>query len=68
MLAVDIIYVAKKNSGKQFRRVYLNRIIHRYDGRKRPDGITYTAWEKGRASVWDAICVDSLAPSNMAGG
>lgn len=41
--------------------------LFRDDGRKRPDGITYTAWEKGRSLVWDATCADSLAPSNMAG-
>lgn len=41
--------------------------LFRDDGRKRPDGITYTAWEKGRALVWDATCADSLAASNMAG-
>lgn len=39
----------------------------RDDGNKRPDGITYTAWEKGRALVWDATCADSLARSNMTG-
>ncbi len=42
--------------------------LFRDDGQKRPDGITYTAWEKGRALVWDATCVDSLAISNMTGG
>ena len=41
--------------------------LFRDDGKKRPDGITYTAWEKGRALVWDATCADSLAPSNMTG-
>lgn len=41
--------------------------LFRDDGKKRPDGITYTAWEKGRALVWDATCADSLAASNMAG-
>jgi hypothetical protein len=38
--------------------------LFRDDGNKRPDGITYTAWEKGRALVWDATCADSLAASN----
>lgn len=41
--------------------------LFRDDGKKRPDGITYTAWEKGRALVWDATCADSLAASNMIG-
>lgn len=41
--------------------------LFRDDGKKRPDGITYTAWEKGRALVWDATCSDSLAKSNMIG-
>ncbi|XP_037027909.1 uncharacterized protein LOC119068426 isoform X3 [Bradysia coprophila] len=41
--------------------------LFRDDGKKRPDGITYTAWEKGKALVWDATCADSLAASNMAG-
>lgn len=41
--------------------------LYRDDGNKRPDGITYTAWERGRALVWDATCADSLATSNMIG-
>lgn len=41
--------------------------LFRDNGRKRPDGITCTAWEKGRALVWDATCADSLAISNMTG-
>lgn len=41
--------------------------LFRDDGKKRPDGITYTAWEKGRAFVWDATCADLLAASNMVG-
>ena len=41
--------------------------LFRDDGKKRPDGITYTDWEKGRALVWDATCVDSLAISKMVG-
>lgn len=41
--------------------------LFRDDGNKRPDGITYTAWERGRALVWDVTCADSLAASNMVG-
>lgn len=41
--------------------------LFRDDGQKRPDGITYTAWEKGRSLVWDATCADSLAASNRLG-
>jgi len=35
--------------------------------KKLPDGITYTALEKGRCLVWDATCADYLAASNMIG-
>ncbi|CAH2232343.1 jg26186, partial [Pararge aegeria aegeria] len=38
--------------------------ISRDDG-KRPDGLTLVPWERGRALVWDATCVDTLAPSHI---
>ena len=41
--------------------------LFRDDGNKRPDGITYTSWERGKALVWDVTCADSLAASNMIG-
>lgn len=36
--------------------------LFRDDG-KRPDGMTLTTWLKGQCFVWDATCVDTLAPS-----
>ena len=36
--------------------------VFRSDG-KRPDGITMVPWERGKLLVWDATCVDTLAPS-----
>lgn len=38
--------------------------IFRADG-KRPDGMTLVAWKFGRTLVWDATCVDTLAPSHV---
>ncbi|CAH2088946.1 unnamed protein product [Euphydryas editha] len=38
--------------------------ISRDDG-KRPDGLTLIPWERGRALLWDATCVDTLAPSHV---
>lgn len=35
------------------------------DDGKRPDGATLVPWCLGRALVWDATCVDTLAPSNI---
>lgn len=40
--------------------------LARDDG-KRPDGMTLVPWERGRALVWDATCVDTLAPSHLSG-
>lgn len=40
--------------------------VFRDDG-KRPDGMTLIPWERGRALVWDATCVDTLAPSRISG-
>ena len=37
------------------------------DGRK-PDCITITPWNHGRALVWDATCHDSFSTSNVALG
>ncbi|XP_072947093.1 uncharacterized protein [Epargyreus clarus] len=38
--------------------------IARDDG-KRPDGMTLVPWKQGRSLVWDATCVDTLAPSHI---
>lgn len=38
--------------------------IARDDG-KRPDGMTLIPWKNGRTLVWDATCVDTLAPSHI---
>lgn len=35
------------------------------DDGKRPDGMTIVPWELGRPMVWDATCVDTLAPSHL---
>ncbi|RVE44183.1 hypothetical protein evm_011177 [Chilo suppressalis] len=40
--------------------------LARDDG-KRPDGMTLVPWKLGRALVWDATCVDTLAPSHIPG-
>lgn len=40
--------------------------ISRSDG-KRPDGMTLVPWKRGRALVWDATCVDTMAPSHIQG-
>lgn len=40
--------------------------LARDDG-KRPDGMTLVPWNMGRALVWDATCVDTLAPSHLTG-
>jgi len=38
--------------------------LARDDG-KRPDGMTIMPWKLGRSLVWDATCVDTLAPSHL---
>ncbi|XP_072937198.1 uncharacterized protein [Epargyreus clarus] len=38
--------------------------IVRDDG-KRPDGLTLVPWKQGRSLVWDATCVDTMAPSHI---
>lgn len=40
--------------------------IARDDG-KRPDGMSLIPWKMGRVLVWDATCVDTLAPSHLHG-
>jgi hypothetical protein len=40
--------------------------ILRDDG-KRPDGMSLIPWKMGRVLVWDATCVDTLAPSHLHG-
>ncbi|XP_069358665.1 uncharacterized protein [Maniola hyperantus] len=40
--------------------------LFRDDG-KRPDGMTIVPWSMGRALVWDATCVDTLAASHLSG-
>ena len=37
--------------------------LYRSDG-KRPDGASLVPWRCGRVLVWDATCVDTLAPSH----
>lgn len=34
---------------------------------KRPDGMTLVPWSMGRPLVWDATCVDTLAPTHIPG-
>ncbi|PZC73418.1 hypothetical protein B5X24_HaOG209551 [Helicoverpa armigera] len=38
--------------------------LARDDGR-RPDGMSIMPWKMGRSLVWDATCVDTLAPSHL---
>ena len=38
--------------------------ISRDDG-KRPDGMTLIAWKSGKTLVWDATCVDTVAPCHI---
>ncbi|KAI8423332.1 hypothetical protein MSG28_014346 [Choristoneura fumiferana] len=35
------------------------------DDGKRPDGMSLVPWSMGRPLVWDATCVDTLAPSHV---
>ncbi|KAG7312232.1 hypothetical protein JYU34_001704 [Plutella xylostella] len=35
------------------------------DDGKRPDGMSLVPWKRGRLLVWDATCVDTLAPSHL---
>ena len=69
-----LYYLCRFNAGHHFR--HANRALSstnvpsrlepigldRADG-KRPDGITMVPWSSGRLLVWDATCVDTIAPS-----
>ena len=39
--------------------------LSRSDG-KRPDGMSIVPWKHGKSLVWDATCLDTLAPSYIA--
>lgn len=38
--------------------------LSRSDGR-RPDGLTLIPWTNGKSLLWDATCVDTVAPSHV---
>ncbi len=58
----ETIRRALESSGVPSRRAPTG--VSRDDG-KRPDGMTFFPWKKGRLLVWDATCTENMAPSYL---